>query len=323
MQKEEYINVTPERLIEDQFFLDWVLRQQPEAKAFWEEFMRTYPQEKKAVLQARDFVHSLHRTLSEEPIDEFDTQKLWERIEANTTTEIRVFPLGKWIAAASILLVLCIFFLFPKGSKIIKTDWGETVQVELPDASKVIINSASQISYSTLKWKDERNIRLNGEAFFEVTPGQKFTVATPHGSIEVLGTSFNIQARDLLTVVDCFSGKVAVMDQNRKRKTLLPGQKIMIKASGLSDVEQSKNQENAIAWRSGMVYLRQATLQTAIRELQWYYPIEIQADEAILSRPIEGFFKTSHLDSALYQITTPLNLEFEIQSNGVVLIKEK
>lgn len=323
MQKEKYKNITPERLIEDEFFLDWVLRQQPEAQIFWEELMRNHPHEKKAVLQARDFVHSLHHTLSEESINEFDTRELWERIEANTTTKIKIFPLGKWIAAASILLVLSIFFLFPKGSKIIKTDWGETLQVELPDASKVIINSASQLSYSTLKWEDERNIRLNGEAFFEVTPGQKFTVATPHGSIEVLGTSFNIQARDLFTVVDCFSGKVAVIDQIGNKKTLLPGQKIMIKATGLSDVEQSKNQENTIAWRNGMVYLRQATLQTAIRELQWYFPFEIQADEAILSRPIEGFFKTSHLDSALYQITMPLNLEFEKQSNGVILIKEK
>jgi ferric-dicitrate binding protein FerR (iron transport regulator) len=113
------------------------------------------------------------------------------------------------------------------------------------------------------------------------------------------------------------------MDKNGNRKTILPGQKIFINNSGLSDIEEDKNQDNVIAWRTGIVYLRQATLKTAIQELKWYYPVEIQADEAILSRPLEGFFKTSHLDSALYQITMPLNLEFEKLSTGVILIKEK
>lgn len=323
MQKEKYIEVTPEKLIEDEFFLDWVLRQKPEAVAFWEDLLRTQPNDKKAILQAKEFVQSLHQNLSNESLKEFNTQELWERIEANTSAKIRFFTPGKWVAAAGILLVLSVLFLFPKGPTIIKTEWGETTQVELPDASKVIINSASQISYSSGRWKVDRIIQLNGEAFFEVTSGKKFTVVTPHGNIEVLGTSFNIQARDASTTVDCLSGKVAVMDKNGNRKTILPGQKIFINNSGLSDIEEDKNQDNVIAWRTGIVYLRQATLKTAIQELKWYYPVEIQADEAILSRPLEGFFKTSHLDSALYQITMPLNLEFEKLSTGVILIKEK
>lgn len=323
MQKEKYIKVTAERLIEDEFFLDWVLRQQPEAIMFWEDLMRTLPNEKKAILEAKDFLLALHHSLSEESSNEFNTQELWEKIQANTPAKTRFLNRSIWIAAASILLVLSMLFLFPKGPKNVKTAWGEITQIQLPDASKVIINSASRISFSTQQWKDDRTVQLVGEAFFEVTPGQKFTVTTPHGSIQVLGTSFNIQARNTATMVDCFTGKVAVMDKKGNMTTILPGQKIIINDSGLSAVEKAKNQENILAWRNGMVYLHQATLKTAIQELKWYFPIDIQADEAILSRQIEGFFKTSNLDSALYQITIPLNLEFEKLPNEAILIKEK
>lgn len=322
MDREKYINVTPESLIEDELFLDWVLRQQPEAKVFWEELIQNHPNEKKAVLEAKDFIHSLHRALSEESLKEFNTHKIWEKINANTPSKIRFLIPSKWIVAAGILLVLSIFFLFPKGPKIIKTEKGEMVQIELPDASKVLINSASQLSYSNRRWKNEKTVNLDGEAYFEVTPGQKFTVATPHGSIVVLGTSFNIQARNDFTIVDCFSGRVAVIDTKGNRSIILPGQEITIDYAGLSEVKYVKNQENVLAWKTGIVYLQQANLKSAIQELQWYFPVEIQADETILSRPLEGFFKTSHLDSALYQITMPLNLEFEKLSNGIILIKE-
>lgn len=323
MQTEKYINVTPERLIEDEFFLDWVLRKNPEAEAFWKELMRNEPNEQKAILQAKEFVQSLHRILSEESINEFNTHELWDRIQTQTSTKIRSFTPRKWIAAAGILLILSIIFLFPKGSKTIQTQWGEVAQIELPDASKVIINSTSQISYSTRKWGKDRTVNLTGEAFFEVTPGQKFTVATPQGSIVVLGTSFNVRARDSITLVDCLSGKVAVIDHNGNSETIYPGQKIIINSSGLSDAKEGNNQEHILSWRTGVVYLPQATLQTAIQELQWYFPVEIQVDETLLSRPLEGFFKTSNLDSALYQITTPLNLEYKTLTKEVILIKEK
>lgn len=323
MQREKYINVTPESLIEDELFLDWVLRQQPEAKMFWEELIQNHPNEEKAILKAKDFVLSLNHSLSKESIRPLNPDELWEKINAKTQSKIRFFIPSKWMVAAGILFILSIFFLFPKGSKIIKTEKGEIVQIELPDASQVLINSASQISYSDRQWKEEKTVHLEGEAYFEVIKGQKFTVTTPHGSIAVLGTSFNIHARNDFTVVDCFSGRVAVIDQEGNRSIILPGQKIIVDYTGLSEVEMVRNQENVLAWRSGMVYLRESTLKSAIQELQWYFPVEIQASDAILSRPIEGFFKTSHLDSALFQITMPLNLEFEKLSNGIILIKEK
>ena len=79
----------------------------------------------------------------------------------------------------------------------VKTNPGMTTTVNLPDGSVVHLNSESKLSYPSFFDKDKRRVTLEGEAFFEVRKDSEhgFVISTPHETkIEVLGTSFNVEA---------------------------------------------------------------------------------------------------------------------------------
>jgi len=68
---------------------------------------------------------------------------------------------------------------------------------------------------------NERIIHLEGEATFKVLKGNSFTVLTPFGKVEVLGTVFTVKAANGLLNVQCSEGKVRVSDlSDCKRKAV-------------------------------------------------------------------------------------------------------
>ena len=102
--------------------------------------------------------------------------------------------------AASIAAMLLIgFFIFNNVNdnlEIVETVAQNQIEFNLPDASNVTLNLASTITYDAANWNDNRSLNLNGEAFFKVSKGQKFTVNTPSVTVEVLGTQFNVYQRN-------------------------------------------------------------------------------------------------------------------------------
>ena len=87
---------------------------------------------------------------------------------------------------------------------------GEKTKVELPDKSVITVNAESEISYDQNTWKNNKEVNLVGEAFFEVISKGSFEVVTTQGVISVLGTKFNIRQRGDYFEVKCFEGVVRV-----------------------------------------------------------------------------------------------------------------
>ena len=84
----------------------------------------------------------------------------------------------------------------PEGYTYIFSPRGQRTKVVLPDRSKVWLNSESSLRYSTIFNGSQREVVLQGEAFFEVQPdpGKPFFVAANEIKVRVYGTSFNIKA---------------------------------------------------------------------------------------------------------------------------------
>lgn len=80
----------------------------------------------------------------------------------------------------------------------------------LPDSSKVWLNKGATISYNAADWASHREIQLEGEAYFDVKKGQRFTVHSKLGTVTVLGTTFTVSDRKTFFSVACYTGKVAV-----------------------------------------------------------------------------------------------------------------
>ena len=118
--------------------------------------------------------------------------------------------------AASVIFLLGLMILFNFSSNTeYSSDFGKQLSFELPDGSKVTLNSMSTVSFNKENWKNNRTLTLDGEAFFEVKKGQKFKVQTTQGNVTVLGTEFNINTTNDYLKVLCYEGKVKVKRFNK------------------------------------------------------------------------------------------------------------
>lgn len=104
---------------------------------------------------------------------------------------------------------------------------GSVIRYELPDHSVVWLNAGSTLRYPTVFKKDNRNVELKGEAYFEVQADKErpFYVNTSQGlSVYVYGTKFNVAAYEeddyIETVLE--KGKVNVITPTQETFALAP-----------------------------------------------------------------------------------------------------
>ena len=89
--------------------------------------------------------------------------------------------------------------------------------MELPDGSTVFLASNTSLEYHS-DFKNTRDIKLDGEAFFDVArdEGHPFKIETQYGNVKVLGTSFNVNTKHNATKVSVNSGLVALENENER-----------------------------------------------------------------------------------------------------------
>lgn len=106
-------------------------------------------------------------------------------------------------AAAAVLLIvggytakLHIYNEIGRQSTIFEVPYGQRVRIALPDGSNVWLNSGARIEYPPVFSRNDRRVKLTGEALFEVEHDSErpFRIETFASEISVLGTKFNVVA---------------------------------------------------------------------------------------------------------------------------------
>lgn len=155
---------------------------------------------------------------------------------------------------------------------------GGIYQVVLPDHSTVYLNSASSLRYPTsFNPLNSRTVELSGEAFFDIKkdPARPFQVLVNGVTVNVLGTSFNINAYpDEPTIgTTLLEGAVSVKAKGTSL-TLKPGQQAQIKDQEVKCIQHA-DVEAAMAWKNGHFHFDQAPIQSVMRQLARWYDVEI------------------------------------------------
>ena len=105
--------------------------------------------------------------------------------------------------AASIAVILCCYFLVSNYKNEEHLQWqsvvapaGQKAQVTLTDGTKIWLSSKTTLRYPSNFGHSNRDVTLDGEAYFEVAKNKKlpFIVQTEHNKVQVVGTHFNICA---------------------------------------------------------------------------------------------------------------------------------
>lgn len=184
------------------------------------------------------------------------------------------------IAASLLVLAACSWFLLSdaNGQKIsYSTNTNETLDITLPDGSLIYLNENSQIAY--LEEEGQRNVNLNGEAFFDVShdAANPFVVKSNNTTTTVLGTKFNINAKsNELTEVSLYEGKVSFDGADQKSTILLPGNMIRHSSNqNKTELLPFKN-ENAIAWKTKELKFENDKIEEVIKTIEAYFDREIE-----------------------------------------------
>lgn len=232
--------------------------------------------------------------------------------------EPKVIPLQikQFLKVAAILVVLLTssYFLFFNNTKTINTEVAQTKTFNLPDDSEVVLNAKSTLDYNKKTWKSERNLNLSGEAYFKVTKGQKFTVKTDAGNVQVLGTQFNVKQRANYFEVTCYEGSVSVTSSSNK-VVLKPGETFRV--IGGKVVAVGNVNENAPSWLQQESSFKNVPLWQVVNELENQYNISVSTKGINADVLFSGSFTHNNLNIALQSVTIPLKLSYKINDNNV------
>lgn len=217
--------------------------------------------------------------------------------------------------AAVFVIGFALYYLFFSDKLVeIQTTTGNKTTIELPDASVVTINALSELSYSRTGWKEQREVRLHGEAFFEVAKGATFDVLTSTGVVSVVGTKFNVKQRDNFFEVSCFEGIVLVSVKDSSHK-LYVGDSYRL-SNGIPFLSKIADQDPP--WTNNRSSFERVALSEVIAELERQYDIKIAVSKINMERLFTGGFVHDDLENALNSVAQPMNLTYTIEASNQV-----
>lgn len=222
--------------------------------------------------------------------------------------------------AASLIILVGLGTFVMMYSKTVYSPAGSHLTAQLPDNSSVELNAETTLSFHPYWWYFQRNVELKGEGFFSVQKGKKFTVKSELGETSVLGTTFNILARNDTYRVFCKTGKVNVTSNLGESVILLPNQFATVESGKISKEENVSSNEHILSWRDNMFLFNAAPIAEVLKEIERQYGISIAAEKTLSGTLSVSFQKNPDVEKILSMVCKPLGYNFIKKSEKSYLI---
>jgi ferric-dicitrate binding protein FerR (iron transport regulator) len=347
-----------EGLISETSFIRWAKGKEVGHASEWENWKSVHPENEKEFDEAVGVVQNF--TFSSPEITRQEIQYLWEKASAGFAAKKHISKsrnlthfLTKIAAILFIpLLAYTGWIYFDKNH--LETEFsrfaesgmyreitvvaptGSRTVVDLPDGSKVWLNSQSKLTYPGIFNNRERKVFIDGEAYFEVQNGKvPFVVQNDGPAVKVYGTAFSINSYDDENVVTValVKGKISLFIDGKER-FLLPGQvSCFDKIQEISTIKD-EDIEQFVCWREGKLIFRDTPLNSILRILQRQYNVNVELDDPELGNyKYNATFYDESLGQILelLQLSAPIkytyekrNLNDDDNSKGkVIILKDK
>lgn len=175
---------------------------------------------------------------------------------------------------------------------------GQRVNLSLSDGTKVCLNAGSTFIYPSLFAGNMRNVKLSGEAFFEVSTNKEkpFVVHTNVCDVEVLGTKFNVDAYDKENTFSAalMEGKIKVKNKINPSNVvhLSPNHKVTLSQGKLAVSDISDY--DIYRWKDGLICFTNLNFIDLMRRIEKYYGIKLVIENQSLSKhSFSGKFRIS------------------------------
>ncbi len=302
----------------------------PSEMEMLEEFMNSYQRES-------DWEGKIHGNQTEVQ------NRIFDKVQKKTGTQkklpIKTKP-AWWYKAASSFAILFVLafgihsaiYISPSSKEEIKTvlkeiPRGQKSMVHLSDGSTIYINSASTVSYPEKFTGDTREITLEGEAFFKVTPNpnKPFIVHTGELETKVLGTSFNINTNSNHIKVTVATGTVRVQHMNPKIEynelaILKPNQQLSFDKVDQSitvlDVESGYD----LAWTEKRLVFNNEPLKSVTERLELWYDVEFSfSNQKIEHCKFTAIFENEPLVAVLDVLKDVADIQYKLTGKKIIL----
>ncbi|QOD61260.1 FecR family protein [Polaribacter haliotis] len=330
MIKKEYNNI--QDFLEDISFKNWVDQNNATDINFWEFWIANNPDKKELVTKAKDLI--LGVSFDKQFVKKEKVALEWAKLESKIkekslpTKKGKIISLKKYMVAASIAIIATIGFYFSNKNKTIsyKTNYGEILNIKLQDGSDVTLNANSELFYYE---NESRKVHLNGEAFFQVdkkkVTNAKFWVVTNDLSVEVYGTSFNVNTKKKKTSVFLEEGNIWLKLKNGGDKKMIPGNYISY-SSKEGKILEDRNLENSIiktSWKDGSLFFENLSLEKAMEKIEESYGFSIVfKDEESKKTLITGAVPITNLDICLKAIEKSVDVKIIKEEKKLIISKK-
>ncbi len=263
-----------------------------------------------------DNIH--HKIKIEEAV--FFTQSRVRNRLANYLTRIAASLFIPVLAASMFLYFQNNSFRKIKSYADIYSPYGTRTSFSLPDGSTGWLNGGSSLKFPTRFGRTTREVKLTGEAYFNVISNHKkpFIVSTDNIDVKVSGTSFNVMAYtdEEITEVTLERGIVEVFKKlNNHRQSiglLKPNESFTYNSVSDSDSIISINIKEKLSWLDGKLTFKFEPFEEVIHRINRWYNVNIVIKDKLLDSYIYyGTFKDETLEEVLnlLRLTAPIRFK--------------
>ena len=274
--------------------------------------------------------------------DEVDVDREWERlfssIEKKTISKMKTRGLFlqylKYAAAVVLGIGVSLSTLYltnqenlsTVGNYKLVTSKGEKSYLQLPDGTRVWLNSCTTLEYAENYGHSNRSIYLDGEAYFEVAKNKDLPFVVKANGIDVkaIGTAFNVSAymEDSQLTTTLFNGKVAVHPTLTKQEVLLEPNQVAVYDKSRNKIEVVPYDKKQFAqWRGGFLSFEMMYLQDITKLLERNYNVVFRYEnQGIKKLRFSGSFRNNEdLSEILNVIKTNTGIRYQILKDTIVI----
>lgn len=276
--------------------------------------------------------------------EEVEVDKEWERLYSSIMEKKRNVPkpgmrrlflqCAKYAAAVLFGIGLSVSTLYLTHQKVsptignykLMTNKGEKSYLQLPDGTKVWLNSCTSLQYAEDYGHANRDIYLDGEAYFEVAKNKvlPFVVKTNGIDVKALGTAFNISAymEDAQLVTTLFNGQVAVRPTLTRQEILLEPNQVAVYYKSRNKIEvKSYDKKQFAQWRGGFLTFEMMYLQDITKLLERNYNVVFHYENQRIKKfRFSGSFRNNEdLSEILNVIKTNTGIRYQILKDTIVI----
>ena len=303
---------------EMQALADWV-KADPANRKIFDEYRLTWSKIEENLLDAR--IHTNHEW------DKF-SERIFENPSASRTFFLTPsFLQALRIAAVSLILLIPAFFLYRYFASVRTEKIYAALSMRettLPDGTVVTLNAGSSIVFPDHFGRNSREVKLRGEAYFEVQHDstKPFIVSSGNIRVMVLGTAFNINTHEQEGSMEVVltRGKVAVYytEQAEKQLIMVPGEKAEINKSQDLMRKSLNEDENYMAWKTKKLIFINKSLGIVVHDLNKVYHSDIRLMNPVLvSCRLTATFDNQTIESILNVLQSTLDIRIKREGSTV------